>query len=197
MQFGTLTDYFNGVWAEKGVAGGDHVPGYSTLHDLLPLTTSRTRLLTRLCTLGMCCAITDSLPLMVISLAMRTEKTIIGQVGWCGLFDHWCPCWSAFAHCEKRAQKGIPAASFLLCAVGYFTSRPFYKFLDRVLESTLRAAEIMFSLTVSPTRLAFKKQHYSSLVSARRALSLFQHHDGKSGYGSTLNGSSSCTDGGH
>ncbi|EPB78244.1 hypothetical protein ANCCEY_02628 [Ancylostoma ceylanicum] len=63
---------------------------------------------------------------------------------------------------------------------GYFTSRPFYKQMDRVLQHQLRAAEIAFSLKAmkgeSPTDEVFAK-----LVLARRALSLFQHHDGITG----------------
>ncbi|VDM60404.1 unnamed protein product [Angiostrongylus costaricensis] len=55
---------------------------------------------------------------------------------------------------------------------GYFTSRPFYKQMDRVLQHQLRAAEI----PSTPPGLIFAK-----LVQARRALSLFQHHDGVTG----------------
>ena len=73
---------------------------------------------------------------------------------------------------------------------GYFTSRPFYKFLDRVLEGYLRSAEMIYSLTWS-------HQHRSAVVpelmqnwmgrlmelltETRRHLSLFQHHDGITG----------------
>ncbi|KAJ1364321.1 hypothetical protein KIN20_024396 [Parelaphostrongylus tenuis] len=63
---------------------------------------------------------------------------------------------------------------------GYFTSRPFYKQMDRVLQHQLRAAEIVFTLW------SMKGQHpsdtiFAKLMQARRALSLFQHHDGVTG----------------
>ncbi|XP_070545855.1 alpha-mannosidase 2x-like [Ptychodera flava] len=71
---------------------------------------------------------------------------------------------------------------------GYFTSRPFYKNLDRVLESNLRAAEIVYSLA-----MATAKRHtipgfnglteMERLVKARRQMGLFQHHDGITGTG--------------
>nr|CAD2188123.1 unnamed protein product [Meloidogyne enterolobii] len=65
---------------------------------------------------------------------------------------------------------------------GYFTSRPFYKHLDRSLQHYLRAADIFFSLVnwkgKMPTNISTL---YNSIVNARRALSLFQHHDGVTG----------------
>ncbi|KAL7078663.1 hypothetical protein ACQ4LE_002536 [Meloidogyne hapla] len=70
---------------------------------------------------------------------------------------------------------------------GYFTSRPFYKHLDRTLQHYLRAADIFFSLAnwkgKMPTSISTL---YNSLINARRALSLFQHHDGVTGTAKTF-----------
>lgn len=68
---------------------------------------------------------------------------------------------------------------------GYYVSRPFFKAVDRVLEQTLRGAEIMMSFLLGycqraqcerlPTGFSHK------LSAARRNLALFQHHDGVTG----------------
>ncbi|XP_038589012.1 alpha-mannosidase 2-like [Micropterus salmoides] len=74
---------------------------------------------------------------------------------------------------------------------GYFTSRPFYKRLDRTLEATLRATEILFSLTLAEMR-SFRgdgrlvadfpaREHFQHLTAGRRSLALFQHHDAVTG----------------
>ena len=57
---------------------------------------------------------------------------------------------------------------------GYYTSRPFYKNLDRVLESSLRRTEILFSFYRA-------KEGVKELTDARNILSLFQHHDAITG----------------
>ncbi|XP_046658800.1 alpha-mannosidase 2 isoform X2 [Homalodisca vitripennis] len=63
---------------------------------------------------------------------------------------------------------------------GYYTSKPFYKRMDRVLQDYLRSADIasglawLRGLTLSP-KLA------DMLYTARSSLSLFQHHDGITG----------------
>ncbi|KAM4532721.1 alpha-mannosidase 2 [Fundulus diaphanus] len=76
---------------------------------------------------------------------------------------------------------------------GYFTSRPFYKRLDRTLESTLRATEILFTLTLAEMRRLHDEgrwvegfpagEHYQRLTEGRRSLALFQHHDAVTGTG--------------
>ncbi|XP_066143085.1 alpha-mannosidase 2 [Euwallacea fornicatus] len=70
---------------------------------------------------------------------------------------------------------------------GYYTSRPFYKRMDRVLLSYIRAAETIHALTYHSTKpgadwIIDKTNGLEHLlVSARQALALFQHHDGITG----------------
>uniref|UniRef100_A0A914XSF4 Alpha-mannosidase n=1 Tax=Panagrolaimus superbus TaxID=310955 RepID=A0A914XSF4_9BILA len=68
---------------------------------------------------------------------------------------------------------------------GYFTSRPFYKHMDRSLQHYLRSADISFTLANWKAQSSGKEwpgtKMYDSLIDARRAMSLFQHHDGVTG----------------
>jgi alpha-mannosidase II len=73
---------------------------------------------------------------------------------------------------------------------GYYTSRPYYKRLDRVLIGYLRSAEVIFSLAWGhakaasgrhPWILSPQASLFGKLVEARQANALFQHHDGVTG----------------
>ncbi|KAJ6801340.1 alpha-mannosidase 2 [Iris pallida] len=68
---------------------------------------------------------------------------------------------------------------------GYYVSRPFFKAVDRVLEQTLRASEMLAALVLGYchkfqcSKLPISFAH--KLTAARRNLALFQHHDGVTG----------------
>lgn len=64
---------------------------------------------------------------------------------------------------------------------GYYVTRPFYKAVDRVLEQTLRAADILFVLTKAFRGNARSALSGDVLERQRRNLALFQHHDGVTG----------------
>ena len=81
---------------------------------------------------------------------------------------------------------------------GYYTSRPFYKRLDRQVEYYLRSAEILFSyMNILRTMQQTKgyssnilsadsmNELYKQLIKARQNLGLFQHHDGITGTAKT------------
>ncbi|KAF7819644.1 alpha-mannosidase 2-like [Senna tora] len=68
---------------------------------------------------------------------------------------------------------------------GYYVSRPFFKAVDRVLEQTLRATEMMVALLLGFCRRSQCEKlsvgFSYKLAAARRNLALFQHHDGVTG----------------
>jgi len=69
---------------------------------------------------------------------------------------------------------------------GYYTSRVFYKRLDRIVEYYLRNAEIAFSLSNliemdRENKFEQANSLFKDLLVARRNLALFQHHDGITG----------------
>lgn len=71
---------------------------------------------------------------------------------------------------------------------GYFTTRPFWKILDRELEAELRSAEILYTLSLNKVRkmgfngtLKILERDFEKLQGARQNLALFQHHDAITG----------------
>ena len=66
---------------------------------------------------------------------------------------------------------------------GFYTSKPFYKRFERILESYLRSTEIIYSLTSIMNRQSIDKLDALKplFVYARQNLALFQHHDGITG----------------
>ena len=64
---------------------------------------------------------------------------------------------------------------------GYFTSRPFSKRLNRLVEAYLRSAEISFSLSKMVGDPNKVNEFYNKLIGARQNLGIFQHHDGITG----------------
>ncbi|XP_052756455.1 alpha-mannosidase 2 [Galleria mellonella] len=66
---------------------------------------------------------------------------------------------------------------------GYYTSRPFYKNMDRILLAYVRAAEIITAQATSTHSVTYimSLQLRDRVEQARRMLALFQHHDGITG----------------
>ncbi|KAI6218357.1 Alpha-mannosidase [Aphelenchoides fujianensis] len=67
----------------------------------------------------------------------------------------------------------------------FFTTRPFYKHMDRTVQHFVRAAELLFAFARWSTAAGGAKWPadalFERLVAARRSLALFQHHDGLTG----------------
>lgn len=70
---------------------------------------------------------------------------------------------------------------------GYFTTRPYFKILDRYLEAKLRSAEILYAMALYHAKvyhfeqMELFKTDFSKIVEARQTLALFQHHDSITG----------------
>lgn len=71
---------------------------------------------------------------------------------------------------------------------GYFTTRPYWKVLDRELEASLRSAEILYTVALNRARqhgfnktVQLLERDYERITKARQSLALFQHHDAITG----------------
>ncbi|XP_063229651.1 alpha-mannosidase 2-like [Bacillus rossius redtenbacheri] len=71
---------------------------------------------------------------------------------------------------------------------GYFTTRPYWKILDREVEASLRSAEILYTLALNRARqhnfnktAQLLERDFERIIKARRSLALFQHHDAITG----------------
>lgn len=70
---------------------------------------------------------------------------------------------------------------------GFYTSRPFWKVLDRELETNLRSTEMLYTFALNDAKrkklqtVKLLERNYEKLAKARQNLALFQHHDGITG----------------
>ncbi|XP_030828372.1 alpha-mannosidase 2x isoform X2 [Strongylocentrotus purpuratus] len=123
----------------------------------------------------------------------RTDWHVQAQFG--TLTDYFTSLWQHTNTMAGQQPEGYPTLSGDFFTYtdrddhywsGYYTSRPFYKNMDRALEGQLRAAEIMFTYTNAQAKQSGTTSYPSEslvgmLTNARRQLGLFQHHDGITG----------------
>lgn len=64
---------------------------------------------------------------------------------------------------------------------GYYTSRPLYKRMDRILLSYIKASDTILTLLSGRKSLKKDDSLFKFMEDARQNLALFQHHDGVTG----------------
>ena len=127
---------------------------------------------------------------------VNADESLNAEIHWGTLSDYFNELRQASSKATGDEQGAFPSLSgdFFTYAdrddhywSGYFTSRPFWKNLDRVLEGYLRAGEILFSTAwaqmeyIGSDKTGMAEKCITGLVEARKSLSLFQHHDGITG----------------
>ncbi|XP_072174390.1 alpha-mannosidase 2x-like isoform X1 [Diadema setosum] len=123
----------------------------------------------------------------------RKDWNVQAQFG--TLSDYFAALWDQTHTTAGQQPEGFPSLSGDFFTYtdrddhywsGYFTTRPFYKNMDRVLEAYLRAAEILYTYATAQSKqngiTSFPSENMvAMLTNARRQLGLFQHHDGITG----------------
>lgn len=121
---------------------------------------------------------------------MNSKKEWNVEVKFATLSDYFQSVFESVTHSHLQGQDLIPSLTGDLFTYadredhywsGYYTSRPFYKRLDRVLQSYLRSSEILLSFASILGTTFDRVTIQDNIENARQNLALFQHHDAITG----------------